>query len=82
MSVSSSLPFIDPPLTARCGGLEPLLLTPVDAAAALGVSRTTLYELMGSSRLAFIRIGKSRRIPVTALREFIEGSLQREGFQL
>lgn len=80
MSLNSVPSPCDAPVTARIGGLEPLLLTPTEAAAALGVSRTTVYELMGSNSLAFIRIGKSRRIPVTALRDFIGRSLQREGF--
>lgn len=61
--------------------LEPLLLTPVQAAAALGISRTALYELMGSGALGFVLLGRSRRVPVASLREFVHRELQRQGFQ-
>jgi len=48
-----------------------LLLTPVEAATALGLSRTRIYELMASRELSSVKIGRSRRISVTALHEFI-----------
>ncbi|HEV8221190.1 MAG TPA: helix-turn-helix domain-containing protein [Streptosporangiaceae bacterium] len=48
-----------------------LLLTPVEAAIALGLSRTRIYELMASGELSSVKIGRSRRISVTALYEFI-----------
>ncbi|MDP3712152.1 MAG: helix-turn-helix domain-containing protein [Mycobacteriales bacterium] len=58
-----------------------LLLTPVQAAGALGISRTTLYELMGAGDLAFVLIGRARRVPVVALQQFITKQMQRQGFQ-
>lgn len=57
-----------------------LLYTPREAAALLSLSRTTLYELMGSGALAFIRIGRARRLPASSLETFVQGSLAREGF--
>jgi excisionase family DNA binding protein len=48
-----------------------LLLTPVEAADALGLSRTRIYELMASGELPSVKIGRSRRISVAALHEFI-----------
>lgn len=48
-----------------------LLLTPADAAKALGISRTRVYELMASGMLRSVKIGRSRRIPVDALAKFV-----------
>lgn len=53
------------------GGLPPLLIRPEQAALALGVSRTKVYELMASGQLASVKIGRSRRIPVDALTAFV-----------
>ncbi len=48
-----------------------LLVTPAEAATALGISRTRVYELMASGQLASVKIGRSRRIPAPALYAFI-----------
>jgi excisionase family DNA binding protein len=54
---------------------EKLLLRPVEAAEAIGVSRSRAYELIGSGQIPSIRIGTSLRVPVEALREWIEREL-------
>ena len=51
-----------------------LLLTPTEAAHALGVSRSLLYSLIMSQQLFSVKVGKARRIPVQSLREYV-GSL-------
>jgi len=38
----------------------------------LSVSRTTLYELLASGAIESIYIGRSRRVPVDALHDFVE----------
>jgi excisionase family DNA binding protein len=48
-----------------------LLLTPVEAATALGIGRSTIYELMRTGALPSVRIGRCRRIPVTGVRDYI-----------
>ena len=48
-----------------------LLLTVPEAAEALAISRSKLYELMASGAIASIRIEGSWRIPLTALEEYI-----------
>ena len=53
-------------------GVGKLLLTPVEAAEQLAVSRTKVYELMAAGLLRSIRIGRLRRVPVDALGDFIE----------
>ena len=46
---------------------DQLLLTPVQAARALGIGRSKLYELMQDGVLEFVHIGACRRIPADAL---------------
>ena len=48
-----------------------LLLTVPEAAETLAISRSKLYELLASGAIASIRIDGSRRIPVTALEEYV-----------
>ena len=52
--------------------VEKLLYTPVEAANALGVSRSTIYILMASGDVPSVRIGTSRRIPAEGLRRYID----------
>jgi excisionase family DNA binding protein len=48
-----------------------LLLTVPEAAEALAISRSKLYELLASGDVASIRIDGSRRIPLAALEEYV-----------
>lgn len=52
--------------------MEQLLLTPSEAAKALSISRSKLYELIDQGRLSTVRIDTSRRISTQTLVEFIE----------
>ncbi|GLF95986.1 helix-turn-helix domain-containing protein [Streptomyces yaizuensis] len=52
------------------------LLTVVEVMARLRLSRTTVYELIRTRRLASIRVGRARRIPVQSVRDFIAGELR------
>ena len=47
------------------------LLTVVEAARELGISRSKVYELLADGELPSVRIGRTRRIAVTALEEFV-----------
>jgi excisionase family DNA binding protein len=49
-----------------------VLLTPEQAAEALGIGRWKLYDLLRQGRLRSMRIGSCRRISTEALREFVE----------
>ena len=51
--------------------MEKLLLTPEQAAEALSIGRSKLYELLAKGAIESVRIGTSRRIPVAALERFI-----------
>jgi excisionase family DNA binding protein len=52
--------------------LEPLQVEVSEAARLLGFSRSTIYEMLSSGELPSTRHGSSRRIPVAALRAWIE----------
>ena len=58
---------------------EPLLYTPEEAAAALRIGRTRLYQLLASGEIASIKLGGSRRITPAALRSYVEELATREG---
>ena len=46
---------------------DPVLLTPIEAAAALGIGRSKLYELIQTGVLESVHIGACRRIPTEAV---------------
>jgi excisionase family DNA binding protein len=50
-----------------------LLLRPEEVAQALGVGRTMVFELIRTGELRSVKIGKSRRIPIAAVREYVDG---------
>ena len=53
-------------------GVVPLFLTIPQAAAVLAVGRTTVYELIGAGDLEAVHIGRSVRVPVDAVRAFVD----------
>jgi excisionase family DNA binding protein len=52
--------------------MEKVLLTPEEAAQALSIGRSKVYELLRAGALASVRIGASRRIPVDAVRAYVD----------
>jgi excisionase family DNA binding protein len=56
--------------------MDKLLLRPVEAAEAIGISRSKIYELLASGDLPSVRIGASVRVPVEALRAWIARQLE------
>ena len=55
----------------RVPQIEPLFYRPVEAAEALRVSRSKVYELMNRGEIPWVRMGKVRRVLVEALRQLI-----------
>jgi excisionase family DNA binding protein len=47
-------------------------LSVVEAARALGISRASVYRLVQQKRLATVKIGSRRLVPVTALDNLLE----------
>jgi len=52
--------------------IEPLVVSPREACALLGIGNTRLYRLLGDKVLDSYKDGKSRRIPMAAIRSYIE----------
>jgi len=51
--------------------MDKLLLTPEEAANALGIGRSKIYQLLRDGKVRSLRIGTCRRIPAAALPELI-----------
>lgn len=51
---------------------EPLLVRVEEAARLLSLSRSTIYEMLDAGELPSVRRGAARRIPVAALRAWVE----------
>jgi excisionase family DNA binding protein len=49
-----------------------LLLTPEEAAKALGISRASLYPLLMRKEIPSVRVGSLRRVPIAALKRYID----------
>ncbi|MFF9406364.1 helix-turn-helix domain-containing protein [Streptomyces anandii] len=52
------------------------LLTVPEVMARLKLGRSTVYDLIRSRRLVSITVGRSRRIPADALRDFIAHEIE------
>jgi len=55
-----------------------LLLTVPEAAEALAISRSKLYELIAAGLIRSVRIDGSRRVPIEALRTYVAHLLDQE----
>lgn len=58
--------------------MEKLLLRPTEAAEVIGLGRSKMYELLAKGIVPSIRIGKSVRVPVAALRNWVEQQEQKQ----
>ncbi len=52
--------------------MDKLLLKVSEAGEMLGVGRSRMYEMLATKELPSVKIGKSIRIPVKALNEWVE----------
>lgn len=48
-------------------------LTPIQLAKCLGLSRSTVLQLLQSKQVRSVRVGRKYLIPVEALEEFLNG---------
>jgi excisionase family DNA binding protein len=53
--------------------MDKLLLSPSEAAEALSIGRSKLYELLASGQLDSVHIGSCRRIPLAAVMDYVQG---------
>jgi excisionase family DNA binding protein len=52
--------------------MEKLLLTIGEASEMLGVGRSQVYRLISDGQLTSVKIGRSRRVSVAAIRRFVD----------
>lgn len=52
--------------------MEKLLLSPEEAAEILGVTRSTVYDLMRMRVLTSVKIGRRRLVPVKSCQEMVD----------
>ena len=52
--------------------VERILYRPGEAAEAIGVSRSRLYELINSGEIPSVKVGNVKRVPVDKLREWVD----------
>jgi len=55
---------------------QPLLLKPEDAARLLGISRSTVFDLIAHGKIESLKIGRSRRILQSEIEKFIGDLIQ------
>lgn len=70
MLSSDTLAPTDPDTVER---VERIAYTPAEAAAALGVTRQTVYALIGRGELRRFKIGRCTRIPVADVLALVGG---------
>ena len=73
LGAAGQLPAAPPASTGSVAeGASRLLLTVTEAAAVLGVGRTTAYGLIASGQLEVVHIGRVARVPITAVQELVD----------
>lgn len=61
----------EPPTMTTPNSSPRLLLTVDEAAAALGMGRTAIFEQLRLGRLKSVKVGRARRIPLDYIEDFI-----------
>lgn len=57
---------------------NPILITVDEAAAMLSIGRTIAWELVRKRKIKSVKIGRTRRVPVIAIQEYIDRLLEEE----
>ena len=65
-------PFINDYENVTATGITPLLLTVKQAAVALGLGRTTTYELVMRGHLSSVKVGRRRLVLRDGIQRFID----------
>ena len=68
-------PSIDIPPHRPAAQRGELLLTPLEAAEVLSISRSLLYGLIMHKRIFSVKVGGARRIPLQALQAYVDLSV-------
>lgn len=57
---------------------QPILVTVEEAAEMLSIGRTAAWELVRKRKLRSVKIGRTRRVPVSVIQEYIQQLLEEE----
>jgi excisionase family DNA binding protein len=63
-------------MSSQASSLERKALSVAETARAVGISRATIYRLIEKKRLATLKIGSRRLIPVAAIDALLSGGVQ------
>jgi excisionase family DNA binding protein len=55
-----------------------ILLTMEEAAQALSLGLSSMYQLVLSQQVYSIKVGRSRRVPLVSLQEFVERQMRNQ----
>jgi excisionase family DNA binding protein len=56
----------------------PMLVTVDQVAKMLGIGRTTAWELVRKQKIKSVKIGRTRRVPIEAIQEYIERLMNKD----
>lgn len=55
--------------------MKPISISVIDAAAALGVGRTTIFQMIKNGELEVIKLGRRTLVKVSSLKRLVEGEV-------
>jgi excisionase family DNA binding protein len=58
---------------SKTAAVQRVAYSPTEAALVTGLSRNTIYELIGSGQLRSVKVGGRRLIPASAILALVEG---------
>jgi excisionase family DNA binding protein len=56
-----------------------ILVTVEEMATMLAIGRTVAWELVRKQKIRSVKIGRTRRVPLTAIQEYVEQLLDEDG---
>ena len=66
-------------MTEGFEGLEPLAVSAEEAARLLGISKPSVYQLIGRADFPSFKLGRRTLVSVEGLREWVRGQAKGEG---
>jgi excisionase family DNA binding protein len=57
---------------------KPILVSVADTANMLSIGRTAAWELVRKQKIKSVKIGRTRRVPMVAIQEYIERLMDEE----
>ncbi len=58
---------------------QPILVTVAETASMLSIGRTAAWELVRTHKIKSIKIGRTRRVPMSAIQEYVAHLLDEGG---